>query len=244
MTLSFESVSFRYRRTQPLVLEGLDWRLPEGRTVLLGPNGAGKSTLLALGADVLRPRGGAVRLDALLTGRRRDRTAFRRAVGWMPQHVYAIPGLTCREQVAYAGWLKGLSKGVAWERAGETLEVVSLSERANDRVSQVSGGQLRRVGLAQALVHGARVLLLDEPTVGLDPAQRSRFREVLRRLPNVSVLISTHQVDDLSDLFATVAVMDAGRIVWHGPTADFLALGPASAERPGEAAYESLLGDR
>jgi ABC-2 type transport system ATP-binding protein len=181
-------------------------------------------------------------LGAISSSSRRERAAFRRAVGWMPQQVRPIAGLTCREQVAYAGWLKGLDRRAAWEAAGEALERVDLAAEAGRRTSQLSGGQQRRVGLAQALVHKADVLLLDEPTAGLDPNQRARFRDVLREISrDVPVLVSTHQVDDLTDLFDTVVVMDHGHLPFSGTPDAFMALAPAGSAHPAEAAYGTLV---
>ena len=145
----------------------------------------------------------------------------------MPQQVRAIPGLTSREQVAYAGWLKGMSRSAAWTEAPAALERVDLTGEADRLTAQLSGGQQRRVGLAQLLVHRADLLLLDEPTAGLDPGQRARFRETLRRTAqDVPVVVSTHRVDDLTDLFDTVVVMDHGRIPFQGSTEAFMALAP------------------
>lgn len=242
MMLSFNQITFHYRRPKRLVLDNFSWQAPTGRTVLLGPNGAGKSTLLALGADALRPVHGQMCVGSLNAACRTNRAAYRRAVGWMPQSIRAVPGLTAREQVAYAGWLKGLSKASAWQASAAALAQVGLSELVDRKTSTLSGGQLRRVGLAQALVHGADVLLLDEPTVGLDPAQRSRFREILGALPSShSVVVSTHQVDDLNELFDTVVVLDHGTIKFEGPVATFMALGSTTGERRAEAAYTSLV---
>ncbi|MBA2555739.1 MAG: ATP-binding cassette domain-containing protein [Chloroflexi bacterium] len=241
-SIRYEKVDFRYRRSGPVVLDGFSWEVPEGRTVLLGPNGAGKTTLLSLGAAALQPWGGQVHLGPVDSARRRDRESFRRAVGWMPQHVRAVPGLLCREQVTYAGWLKGMSTREAWTAASAALSQVGMMELAERMTSQLSGGQLRRVGLAQALVHDARVLLLDEPTAGLDPAQRARFRETLAALPpEETVLVSTHQVDDLSELFDTVVVIDRGVIRYQGSVTAFLDLAPPDAQRPAEAAYGQLV---
>jgi ABC-2 type transport system ATP-binding protein len=241
-TLAFEGLTFRYRRLGPDVLEDFTWTVPLGKTVLLGPNGAGKTTLLALGADALRARRGLVRFGPLIAGRGRDRSSFRTAIGWMPQRIRAVPGLTCREQVAYAAWLKGLPQRDAWLAAAEALERVGLADLNGTLTSQLSGGQLRRVGVAQVLVHQAQVMLLDEPTVGLDPAQRATFRETLATLPPTSrIVVSTHQVDDLSELFDTVVVLDNGRIRYQGAVADFLNLAPAGAERRGELAYRQII---
>jgi ABC-2 type transport system ATP-binding protein len=248
MTLQFDGVSFAYNagglRRSPgtRVFDDFSWAVPGGRTVLLGPNGAGKSTLLGLGASALVPAAGDVRMGSVSATARRDRAAFRRSVGWMPQQVRAIAGLTCREQVAYAGWLKGLDRRAAWEAAGTALEQVDLASEAGRRTSQLSGCQQRRVGLAQILVHRAEVLLLDEPTAGLDPNQRARFRDVLRDISrDTLVVVSTHQVDDLTDLFDTVVVMDHGRLVFSGAPAAFMALAPAGNAHPAEAAYGTLV---
>ena len=248
MTLRFERVSFTYgagllgRGPGTRVFEDFSWEVPQGRTVLLGPNGAGKTTLLGLGASALMPASGTVRLGTASSTARRERAVFRRAVGWMPQQMRAMGGLTCREQVAYAGWLKGLDRRAAWEASGTALERVDLVAEAGRRTSQLSGGQQRRVGLAQALVHEADVLLLDEPTAGLDPNQRARFRDILREVSrDVPVVVSTHQVDDLTDLFDTVVVMDHGRLPFSGTPAAFMALAPAGSAFPAEAAYGTLV---
>lgn len=160
----------------------------------------------------------------------------------MPQHVRAVPGLTAREQVAYAGWLKGLGRGKAWSDALQALKRVGLELVAGQKVSTLSGGQLRRVGLAQILVHDAEVLLLDEPTVGLDPAQRARFREILAGLSTErAVVVSTHQVDDLSEVFDTVVVIESGSIRFDGAVPAFMNLAADVTERRAEAAYAQVV---
>jgi ABC-2 type transport system ATP-binding protein len=239
--IEFDGITHRYRRGGPAVLDGFTWHIPRGRSVLLGPNGAGKTTMLAIGADAISPSHGRVKFGQLDPARRGDRAAYRRSVAWKPQQPRAIPGLTCREQVAYIGWLKGLSRADAWSRSLTALETVDLADRADATVAHLSGGQLRRIGLAQCLIHDARALLLDEPTAGLDPEQRARFRDVLTALPDVPVLVATHQVDDLADLFDSVAVIDAGKIIWQGTPAAFIALAPPGSKYPGEEAFRSLL---
>ncbi|WP_338484896.1 ATP-binding cassette domain-containing protein [Streptomyces sp. SCSIO 75703] len=110
MSVTFATCTYRYRRG-PVVLDRLSFGFPAGRTVLLGPNGAGKTTLLALAASVLKPRTGTVAFAGLDPAIRAQLRVYRRRVGWMPQHITPVPGMTCREQVAYAGWLKGMSRG-------------------------------------------------------------------------------------------------------------------------------------
>ncbi len=210
--------------------------------MLLGPNGAGKTTLLSLAATALAPDRGSVTVGVVDGSTRSGRRALRRAIGWMPQQSRAVPGLTCREQVAYAGWLKGMSRSSAWSEASVALEKVDLAEASERLTSHLSGGQLRRVALAQALVARAEFLLLDEPTAGLDPGQRTRFRELLLAIDqDLPVVVSTHQVDDLDKLFDSVVVLDHGEIRFEGSVDDFLARGAPSDSRPAEAAYSALV---
>lgn len=249
MSLTFTQLRFKYWRARQPVFDDFSWEVPAGKTVLLGPNGAGKSTLLALGADALRPGRGVIQLDRLTpaqNGRRISRAAYRRAVGWMPQQIRAVPGLTVQEQVAYAGWLKGLPRNQAWSAAATALDRVGLADQVGNKTATLSGGQLRRVGLAQVLVHNPDILLLDEPTAGLDPAQRARFRELLVALPpDRPVVVSTHQVDDLSELFDTVVVLDQGLVRFSGSVAAFMDLAPpTSAERRAEVAYACIVPEK
>ncbi|MEU6605699.1 ATP-binding cassette domain-containing protein [Streptomyces shenzhenensis] len=243
MTIHLSRCSFGYRR-RDLVLEELTLDLPSGCVVLLGPNGAGKSTLLALLASALRPRAGSVTLGDLDTRRRRDLKRYRRQVGWLPQQVTPVPGLRVREQAAYAGWLKGLSRRDAWDRSLEAIERVGLRELAERSAAQLSGGQLRRLGIAQTLVHSARVVLMDEPTAGLDPTQRKVFRTLLDDLKDqASFVVSTHQTEDLADSYDSVVLLDQGHILFQGSTASFLDLAPGEVarERRAEAAYAGLV---
>lgn len=242
MTLVFDHVRFAYGRFRAPVLNDFNWIVPSARTVLLGPNGAGKSTLLALGADAMQPGRGRIRFGGL--DRASQRASFRRAIGWMPQQIRAVPGLTVREQVAYAGWLKGISRREAWDRTPRPLAMAGLEELANRPASHLSGGELRRLGIAQTLIHDAKILLLDEPTAGLDPAQRARFRELVAEISrDQEIVVSTHQVDDLSDLFDTVVVLEGGAIRHSSSVSDFLALGGTAGEsRRAERAYSRVIG--
>ncbi|MFI1013788.1 ABC transporter ATP-binding protein [Streptomyces sp. NPDC020965] len=242
MTLRFRSCTYSYshRRRRPPVLADLSYELPPGLTILLGPNGAGKSTLLRLAAAVARPRSGDITLGGLTAPTK----AYRRAIAWMPQTITAAPALTVREYVAYVGWLKGMSRRDAWDRALESLRRVELTDRAEQRTGRLSGGQLRRLGVAAALVHGARVLLLDEPTAGMDPHQRRVFRDTLGELAGeVRILMSTHDVADLAEDADHVTVLIEGRIRQTGDVPAFLAHGPRGAPpgRAAEAAYTALL---
>lgn len=234
MDLTVDHLAFRYRRRE--VFTDLSWAVPEGsRTLLLGPNGAGKSTLMKLCAGILRPRGGSVTLD----GNPASHRQLQEAVALMPQHVTPVPRLTCREQVSYAGWLAGLDGPTSRQRSVSALESAGLADRSDVRATELSGGQLRRLGLAEALVRRTGLLFLDEPTAGLDPAHRARFRRTLAALPReTSIVVSTHETHDAGDLFDRVCILDEGRFRYDGSLEGLLA---HTGTPTIEAAYESVL---
>ncbi|MEU1203643.1 ATP-binding cassette domain-containing protein [Streptomyces sp. NPDC005813] len=237
MPIGFHAAAFGYRRRSP-VIRDFTFAFPPGRTVFLGPNGAGKSTVLSLAASVLRPQAGTVAYGRRRPDRRGDLAEYRRRIAWLPQHIESVPRLTAREQVAYVGWLKGMNRRDAWDASLAALERVELADMADQKVRRMSGGQQRRVGVAQSLVHEAEVLLLDEPTAGMDPRQRRVFHEILGGLDQ-HVLLSTHDVADLEDTYDHVVVLNGGVIRYAGAVRDFLALAP-SGTAPGrlaEAAY-------
>ncbi|MEU7023722.1 ATP-binding cassette domain-containing protein [Streptomyces sp. NPDC046203] len=240
MSLELDVVSYAYGRRERPILDGLSYTVPDGFTILLGPNGAGKTTLLKLAAGATRPARGTVRLGRLSS----HTAAYRTRVAWMPQSVTAMTGLTAREQVAYTGWLKGMNRRTAWDAAAAALEQVQMGEHAGRKTKALSGGQLRRVGVASALVHGAEVLLLDEPTAGMDPTQRRVFRDLVISLVSreVRVLLSTHDVADLAEEADHVTALIAGTIAFSGTTDAFLRHAPAQVPeaRRAEAAYTAL----
>ncbi|MFK0049994.1 ATP-binding cassette domain-containing protein [Streptomyces sp. NPDC090741] len=243
MALVFDDIAFRYGRQAP-VFSGFTLTVDARATVLLGPNGAGKSTLMALAASQLAPKAGSLSFSGLRPGRR-TLAAYRKRVAWIPQHITPIPGLTVREQVAYAGWLKGMRRGAAWDASAAAIERVSLGKLADRKSHQVSGGQLRRIGIAGALTHHSELILMDEPTAGLDPQQRQVFRQLVEELSaTVQVLVSTHQTEDLADLYDQVIVLDEGAVRFQGSPADFHGLAPAAGgnRERAEAAYARLVG--
>lgn len=195
------------------VYSGVSLTFRAGRTALLGPNGAGKSTLLAALAGALKPTSGRIELVGGSTPWGSSRRRYLSAVAWVPQATRPYPGLQVREQVALAGWLKGLPRVEAWESAMSALRTVGLSDLAGRPSTALSGGQLRRVGIASALVHDATLLLLDEPTVGLDPLQRDQFMETLQSLPDsLSVVCSTHLLGEVTGIYDELIVVDRGQV--------------------------------
>lgn len=165
-----------------------------------------------------------------------------RTIGYMPQSIRLVPGLTVEEQVAYAGWLRGLSSSMARAEAGRRVEAVGLADKAHARASQLSGGQLRRVGLAAALMGDAKTLLLDEPTAGLDPAQVGRFRDLIAGLdPSLTVVVSTHDVADLDEVYDRVVVLHDGRIAFDGSPSEFLSCARPGDRHQAESAYRVIV---
>lgn len=222
--LELHDVSFSYTRWRPRwVFQAVSWTVtPGATTLLLGPNGAGKSTLLKLLAGQHSPTRGSVTAHGL-----GGRDALFSNVAWMPQTIRPARGLNVREQLEYAAWVAGSSAREARSLAIRGIEMVKLAEQADLRSDRLSGGQLRRLGLAQACMRpNAEVLLLDEPTAGLDPAQTINFREMLDDLlyPG-GVVISTHQVADVADHVDRVAVLSRGVILFDGSVDDFRAHG-------------------
>lgn len=251
--LTCTDLTFGYRRSEP-VLERFSASFPSGVNIILGPNGAGKSTLMSLMASVRLPQRGVLRIgDMTLQRQRRHLNEWRRRIGWVPQQVHPVPGMSAVDQVAYHGWLKGVSRRAATAHAREALALVGLTRKEDHKVTTLSGGQLRRLGIACALVHDSDLVLMDEPTAGLDPQQRARLHEVIRGMDHVNWIISTHQTEDLPVFSDHVSVLAGGQVVFAGSTADFLSLGQqalvdsgvptASSASHAAAAYASLVGD-
>ncbi|MER7164968.1 ABC transporter ATP-binding protein [Micromonospora sp. NPDC000207] len=232
------------RAGRHLAVDGLDLALSTGVHGLLGPNGAGKTTLIRALATVLAPAGGRLTLLGQVVDGRCELRPVRRALGYLPQHFGYYPRFTVREFVGYMAWLKEMPKADIPGAVQRAVDRVGLADRADARLKTLSGGMLRRAGIAQAIVNDPRLLLLDEPTVGLDPEQRLDFREMLRDLGTDScVLVSTHLVEDVVAACTDVVLVNAGRLVWRG-TPEVLAAqgdGGHAGDSPAERGYAALL---
>jgi ABC-2 type transport system ATP-binding protein len=239
--LAATGLGFSYGGWRPhRVFENFDWEVRAGETtMLLGPNGSGKSTLLKLLCGFERPDSGAVTL-----GDSRDRRTLYDQVGWMPQDVQPARGLTVTEQIAYVAWVGGASRREALVLARRAVIDVDLEDKRDARTTRLSGGQLRRVGLAQAIVRRTPVLLLDEPTAGLDPAQAATFRALLGNLDCPGgIVVSTHQVNDLADDVDRVVVIAGGSIRFDGTAEELRGTGatPGTARTLSDA-FTALVG--
>ncbi|MFD7937477.1 ABC transporter ATP-binding protein [Streptomyces sp. NPDC059755] len=222
-TLTATDLSLRFGGTR--ALDGVSLRLTRGVTGLLGPNGAGKTTLLRVLATAVPPDGGAFRALGHDPGTAAGRLALRRTLGYLPQTPGFHPEFTAFEFVDYVAILKELTdRGARLREVRRVLEAVDLSEVRGTRIKRLSGGMRQRVALAAALVGEPGFLVLDEPTVGLDPEQRMRFRELIAQAgEGRTVLLSTHQTEDVAMLCHRVVVLARGRVHFEGTPADLTA---------------------
>jgi ABC-2 type transport system ATP-binding protein len=224
LSVTVRGVTKRFGRT--LALDDVELTLGRRVTGLLGPNGAGKTTLLRILATVLAPDAGDVNLlghdPATVAGRH----AARSSLGYMPQDPGYHPAFTAFEFVDYVAILKQWGDRKARHaEVRRVLETLGLHDAMHKRIKQLSGGMRRRVGIAQALLGSPDLLVLDEPTAGLDPEQRLRFRELLSAHGASSVvLLSTHQTDDVAALCQRVVVLLGGRVRFDGAPKDLAAL--------------------
>ena len=212
--LVLDDVSFAYGRG-PAVNQSLSLTLGPGIVGLLGPNGAGKSTLMRMLATLARPRSGRILWRGTDIAREPD--ALRATLGYLPQDFGVYPALSAREFLTFLAAVKGLAAAHTPHRVDECLGQVGLLDVADRALAGYSGGMRQRVGIAQALLNDPQLLVVDEPTVGLDPAERLRFRHLLTELADERlVLLSTHIVSDVEASAAALVVLQAGRIVFNG----------------------------
>ena len=245
MNIDVTDVTRKFGRTQAVA--GVTMSAGPGVLGLLGPNGAGKTSLLRMLATVIRPTSGRIRLLDRDPGVAAQRRAIRRRLGYVPQHLGYYPSFTVVEFVEYFALLKEVPAAQVPRAVATAVERVGLGDKAKAKMRTLSGGMLRRAGIAQAIVNSPELLLLDEPTAGLDPEQRVAFRGLLRDLGRtVTVVVSTHLVEDVGAACTRVALMDGGRIVFHGTPQELTARGEgsnAAGDAPLERGYSSVLAE-
>ncbi len=210
-------------RNGAVALRDVSLELSDGIFALLGPNGAGKSTLMHVVAGLLRPTSGNVSIDGLTP--QADLEAYRVSVGYLPQAFGFPPGATVKSVLEQLGRLRGLTdRSERADRIEWALSRVNLLARANSRVSTLSGGMKQRLGIAQALLHEPPVLVLDEPTVGLDPEERNNLLLLLSEYGSThTVLLSTHLIDDVDAVCQRMAFISNGSLLSIGSREDILA---------------------
>jgi ABC-2 type transport system ATP-binding protein len=201
-------------------LRGVDLSLGEGMFGLLGPNGAGKTTLLSILVLAVDPTSGTRRYDGLDAGAARDRAKIRAAIGYLPQDFQPVRHLTGREYLRLVAELRGvrLTRHQLDRRIEMLLDAVDLRDAASRASGEYSGGMRRRLGIAQALIHAPRLVVIDEPTAGLDPEERIRFRNLIAEVAeDVAVLLSTHICEDIEATCDRVGIIADGRLAYDGP---------------------------
>ena len=215
MKLSVDRITKQYKNK--IAVDRISFDLTEGVTGLLGANGAGKTTLMRMMSGILTPTSGEISADGIPV----QAENYRALLGYLPQDFGYYPEFTAKEFLEYFAALKGIERKRAKEKTKELLELVGLSDVAGKKIKTYSGGMKQRVGIAQALLNDPKILILDEPTAGLDPKERVRFRSLIEELGKDSiVLLSTHIVSDIEHIADRIIMMKDGALVWQGRQSD------------------------
>lgn len=243
MDLSVDIRGVQHRFGRRTALHDIDLAIGPGVFGLMGPNGAGKTTLLRLLATALQPQHGELQLLGLSPTNHRQRREIRQRLGYLPQQLGFYPNFTVAEFVEYFALLKEVPSDQVRPTVAEAIEKVDLASEAHSKLKTLSGGMLRRVGIAQAIVNRPSLLLLDEPTAGLDPEQRVAFRGLLRDIGKEAVVIvSTHLIEDVAAACDEVALLSNGQLVYRGTPTDLAARGEdAIGDTPIERGYSRIL---
>jgi len=211
-----DNLSKRFGNIQAVA--GISFRIGKGEVFgLLGPNGAGKTTTISMLSTLLSPDSG----DALVDGRSivKEPMEVKKRIGVVPQEIALYPSLTAVENLDFFGRMYGLPKAILKSRIEEVLEIVGLSERGKERVQTYSGGMKRRINIAVALLPLPELLILDEPTVGVDPQSRTNILETLKQLnkeKGITILYTSHYMEEVEFLCESIAIMDLGKIIAMG----------------------------
>lgn len=215
MELIIDHISKQYKNK--IVVDDISVNLKQGVYGLLGANGAGKTTLMRMLCGILKPTSGTITFDGMDVSAEQ----YRAVLGYLPQDFGYYPEFTAMDFLLYFAALKGIPKARAKRKAKELLELVSLEEMARKKIKTFSGGMKQRLGIAQVLLNDPKLIILDEPTVGLDPKERVRFRNLIESLGKDSiVLLSTHIVSDIEHIADQVLMMRDGQLIFQGKYED------------------------
>lgn len=215
MDIKIADLSKNYKKVK--ALDDVNLEIGSGMFGLLGPNGAGKTTLIRIVSTLLLPFRGEVSVGPYSIYE--DQQRIRKVLGYLPQSFAPYPQLTVQEFLEYMAYLAGVSN--VQERVNKCLEMVSLTDERKTRSSRLSGGMKRRLGIAQALINDPQLLVVDEPTAGLDPIERVKFRNLLASLsPSRTVILSTHILEDVANTCSDLAILHKGRIRYRGSPQD------------------------
>lgn len=222
MIITIENLTQIYPKSDRASLKDVTFDIPPGTFGLLGPNGAGKTTLIKILSTQMEATSGSVKMGLLDLNR--NRTEIRQKLGYLPQHFGTYPKLSAFEFLDYMAILAGMhNKRQRRERVEKSLDDVGLLDARNRESGTFSGGMMRRLGIAQAILPDPEFLIVDEPTVGLDPEERIRFRSILARMSrDRAILISTHIVGDISSICDDVAILKLGELVFRGSPSELI----------------------
>ncbi len=211
MELIIDRVSRQYKNK--IAVDRISLKLHKGVHGLLGANGAGKTTLMRMLCGILKPTGGTITFDGIDV----SEESYRAILGYLPQDFGYYPEFSAADFLLYLAALKGIPKDRAKRKTRELLELVSLSDVSRKKIKTFSGGMKQRLGIAQALLNDPKLLILDEPTAGLDPKERVRFRNLIEELGKDNiVLLSTHIVSDIEHIADQVLIMKDGQLIYQG----------------------------
>lgn len=211
MELKADRLTKQYKNK--IAVDRITFTFGQGVYGLLGANGAGKTTFMRMLCGILQPTGGNVAFDGIDV----SSEEYRSVLGYLPQDFGYYPNFTGMDFLLYMAALKGFGKKYAVKKSKELLELVSLTETANKKIKTYSGGMKQRIGIAQALLNDPKILILDEPTAGLDPKERVRFRNLIAEIGKDSIVIlSTHIVSDIEHIADNVLIMKDGQMIFHG----------------------------
>ena len=215
MELAIDRLTKQYQNK--IAVDRISLRLNTGIYGLLGANGAGKTSLMRMICGILKPTSGTITFDGIDV----SEESYRAILGYLPQDFGYYPEFTGEDFLLYMAALKGVRKPQAKRKAVELLELVSLRDVAKKKIKTYSGGMKQRLGIAQALLNQPKVLVLDEPTAGLDPKERVRFRDLIKGLGKDSiVLLSTHIVSDIEHIADDILMMKSGQLIYQGKWTD------------------------
>lgn len=211
MELTIDRLTKQYKNK--IAVDRISLILNKGVYGLLGANGAGKTTLMRMMCGILKPTNGEIKFNGINV----TEEEYRDALGYLPQDFGYYPEFTAFDFMLYMASLKGLKKSYAKEKSKELLELVSLSDMAKKKIKTFSGGMKQRLGIAQAMLNNPKILILDEPTAGLDPKERVRFRNLISQLGTERIiLLSTHIVSDIEYIADIILVMKEGQLIHKG----------------------------